>query len=78
MTVMIQKLSDMELVRYEHYRGVSLTKAGLAAALEILRHHRLLESFLHRALGYGWDEVHDEAEKLEHYISETFEARMAA
>ncbi len=77
-TVMIQKLSEMELVSYEHYRGVSLTKAGVAAALEILRHHRLLESFLHQALGYGWDEVHDEAEKLEHYISETFEARMAA
>jgi DtxR family Mn-dependent transcriptional regulator len=77
-TVMIQKLGDMDLVRYEHYRGVSLTKAGVAAALEILRHHRLLESFLHRALGYGWDEVHEEAEKLEHYISETFEARMAA
>jgi DtxR family Mn-dependent transcriptional regulator len=77
-TVMLQKLSDMDLVRYEHYRGVSLTQTGVAAALEILRHHRLLESFLQRALGYGWDEVHEEAEKLEHYISETFEARMAA
>ena len=77
-TVMLQKLSDRDLVRYEHYRGVSLTPAGVAAALEILRHHRLLESFLQRALGYGWDEVHEEAEKLEHYISETFEARMAA
>lgn len=77
-TVMIQKLGDMELVVYEQYKGVKLTASGLAAALEILRHHRLLESFLHKALGYGWDEVHDEAEKLEHYISETFEARMAA
>lgn len=77
-TVMIQKLSEMELVAYEQYKGVRLTASGLAAALEILRHHRLLESFLHRALGYGWDEVHEEAEKLEHYISETFEARMAA
>lgn len=77
-TVMIQKLGDMELVAYEQYKGVRLTPKGLAAALEILRHHRLLESFLHQALGYGWDEVHDEAEKLEHYISETFEARMAA
>lgn len=76
-TVMIQKLGDMELVAYEQYKGVKLTASGLAAALEILRHHRLLESFLHKALGYGWDEVHDEAEKLEHYISETFEARMA-
>ena len=77
-TVMIQKLGDMDLVAYEQYKGVTLTEAGLAAALEILRHHRLLESFLHRALGYGWDEVHEEAERLEHYISETFEARMAA
>jgi len=77
-TVMIQKLGDMDLVAYEQYKGVRLTASGLAAALEILRHHRLLESFLHQALGYGWDEVHDEAEKLEHYISETFEARMAA
>lgn len=77
-TVMIQKLGDMNLVDYEQYKGVRLTASGLSAALEILRHHRLLESFLLQALGYGWDEVHDEAEKLEHYISETFEARMAA
>ena len=76
-TVMIQKLSDMDLVAYEQYKGVRLTDAGQAVALEILRHHRLLESFLQRALGYSWDEVHVEAEKLEHYISETFEARMA-
>jgi len=77
-TVMLQKLGALELVAYEQYRGVRLTEAGTAAALEILRHHRLLECFLHRALGYGWDEVHDEAERLEHYISETFESRMAA
>ena len=77
-TVMIQKLGDRDLVSYEQYKGVRLTETGRAAALEILRHHRLLECFLHQALGYGWDEVHDEAEKLEHYISETFEARMAA
>lgn len=76
-TVMLQKLGDMDLVVYEQYKGVRLTDLGSAAALEILRHHRLLESFLHQALGYGWDEVHDEAERLEHYISETFEARMA-
>ncbi len=77
-TVMIQKLGDMGLVEYEQYKGVRLSDSGLAAALELLRHHRLLETFLHQALGYGWDEVHEEAEKLEHYISETFEARMAA
>jgi len=77
-TVMIQKLGDMALVTYEQYKGAKLTDAGMAAALEILRHHRLLECFLHQALGYGWDEVHEEAEKLEHHISEVFETRMAA
>ncbi len=77
-TVMIQKLGERGLVAYEQYKGVSLTETGVAVALEILRHHRLLESFLHQALGYGWDEVHAEAEKLEHYISETFEEKMAA
>ncbi len=76
-TVMLQKLADMELVHYEQYKGVRLSDHGTLAALEILRHHRLLETFLQKALGYGWDEVHAEAEKLEHYISETFEARMA-
>lgn len=77
-TVMIQKLGDRGLVTYEQYRGVGLTASGRDVALEILRHHRLLESFLFQALGYGWDEVHDEAERLEHYISETLEARMDA
>ncbi|MEI8094219.1 MAG: metal-dependent transcriptional regulator [Spirochaetales bacterium] len=76
-TLMIQKLAEMELVHYEQYKGVRLSENGTRAALEILRHHRLLESFLQKALGYGWDEVHAEAEKLEHYISETFEERMA-
>jgi DtxR family Mn-dependent transcriptional regulator len=76
-TLMIQKLAERELVHYEQYKGVRLSETGTRAALEILRHHRLLESFLQKALGYGWDEVHAEAEKLEHYISETFEARMA-
>jgi DtxR family Mn-dependent transcriptional regulator len=77
-TVMLQKLGEMGLVTYEQYKGVRLTEKGRAVALEITRHHRLLESFLHQALGYGWDEVHNEAEKLEHYISETFESRMAS
>lgn len=76
-TVMLQKLGEWGLVSYEQYKGVTLTRAGKAAALELLRHHRLLESFLCQALGYRWDEVHDEAEKLEHYISETLEARIA-
>ncbi len=52
-------------------------KSGRRVALEMLRHHRLLETFLERVLGYGWDEVHDEAERLEHVISERFEARIA-
>ncbi len=77
-TVMLQKLAEMGLVQYEQYKGGCLSETGTRAALEILRHHRLLETFLQKALGYGWDEVHAEAEKLEHYISETFEARMAA
>jgi DtxR family Mn-dependent transcriptional regulator len=76
-TVMVQKLAELDLVHYEQYKGVKLSENGTRAALEILRHHRLLESFLQKALGYGWDEVHDEAEKLEHYISERFESRMA-
>ena len=54
-----------------------LTEAGYKVALEVLRHHRLLEAYLHQALGYGWEEVHAEAEKLEHHISEAFEARIA-
>jgi len=64
-------------VEYEAYRGVRLTRAGYKVALEVLRHHRLLEAYLHQALGYGWEEVHAEAEKLEHHISEAFEARIA-
>jgi len=77
-TVMAQRLRDLGLVQYFEYKGVSLTLLGRKVALEIIRHHRLLESFLCKALGYGWDEVHEEAEKLEHHISETLEARMAA
>ncbi|NNM67836.1 MAG: metal-dependent transcriptional regulator [Spirochaetales bacterium] len=76
-TAMLHKLRALGLVHYAEYRGVSLTESGRKVALELLRHHRLLESFLQTALGYGWEEVHDEAERLEHYISETFETRMA-
>jgi DtxR family transcriptional regulator, Mn-dependent transcriptional regulator len=75
---MLKKLGEMGLVEHERYRGVRLTEAGYRVALEILRHHRLLEAYLHQALGYGWEEVHAEAEKLEHHISEAFEARIAA
>ncbi len=55
-----------------------LTEAGKLRALEVLRHHRLLERFLHEFLGYSWDEVHEEAERLEHFISERLEDRIAA
>jgi DtxR family Mn-dependent transcriptional regulator len=76
-TGMVQRLAEQGLVRHEPYRGVRLTDAGRRVALEMLRHHRLLETFLERMLGYGWEEVHEEAERLEHVISERFEARIA-
>jgi DtxR family Mn-dependent transcriptional regulator len=79
-TGMLQKLAAQKppLVRYEKHRGVRLTPAGKMRALEVLRHHRLLERFLHDFLDYSWDEVHDEAERLEHFISELLEDRIAA
>ncbi|MDE0483464.1 MAG: metal-dependent transcriptional regulator [Candidatus Poribacteria bacterium] len=77
-TGMIKKLKSMNLVSHERYQGVTLTEAGKAVALEIIRHHRLLELYLFKALGVPWDGVHEEAEKLEHVISEDVEARMDA
>ena len=79
-TGMMQKLSSVEpaLVSYHKHQGVTLTEAGERAALEVIRHHRLIEAWLAQALGYSWDEVHNEAEKLEHVISEDFEMRIAA
>lgn len=78
-TGMLQKLANAKpaLVIYKKHQGVTLTKNGEKAALEVIRHHRLLETFLVNTLGYTWDEVHCEADKLEHVISEDFEARMA-
>jgi len=76
-TNMLKKLDEMKLVRYESYKGVTLTHAGRKIALEIIRHHRLVELYLAEALGYRWDEVHDEAENLEHHISEDFEDRIS-
>jgi DtxR family Mn-dependent transcriptional regulator len=78
-TGMLQRLASSKppLVVYKKHQGVTLTKAGQKAALEVIRHHRLLELYLVRALGYSWDEVHEEACKLEHVISEDFEARIA-
>jgi DtxR family Mn-dependent transcriptional regulator len=77
-TGMIKKLAELNLIMHTPYQGVSLTPAGERIALEVLRHHRLLELYLVQALGYSWDEVHEEAEALEHYISEKLEARIAA
>ena len=77
-TGVIKRLADLKLVNYERYRGVTLTDAGEKIALEVIRHHRLLELYLMEALGYKWDEVDAEAEKLEHVISERFEERIAA
>lgn len=75
-TNMVKRLADLKLVEHTPYRGVVLTESGRKVALEVLRHHRLLELYLSDALGYSWDEVHDEAERLEHSISEEFEARI--
>jgi DtxR family Mn-dependent transcriptional regulator len=76
-TGMLKKLTELNLITHEPYRGVRLTEMGKKVALEIVRHHRLIELYLTEALGYSWDEVHEEAEKLEHVISENFEARIA-
>ncbi len=77
-TGMIKKLDGLRLVEHEPYHGVVLTARGTAAALEVLRHHRLLELFLVEHLGVPWEEVHAEAERLEHHISEGLEERIAA
>ena len=79
-TGMVQKLASAKpaLVEYHKHQGVTLTKEGRKAALEVIRHHRLLEAWLVQTLGYSWDEVHEEAERLEHVISEDFERRIAA
>ena len=78
-TGMIKKLAETDppLVEYQRHHGVTLTKTGVDKALEVIRHHRLLEMFLHQILGYDWDEVHSEADRLEHFISEEFEERVA-
>jgi DtxR family Mn-dependent transcriptional regulator len=77
---MLKKLAGSRpgFVRYARYRGVRLTAAGERAALEVLRHHRLLEQFLSERLGFSWDQVHTEADRLEHVISEDLEERIAA
>ncbi|GLZ52962.1 transcriptional regulator [Actinomycetospora sp. NBRC 106378] len=75
---MARKLADLGLVEHRPYAGLTLTEAGRRHALSMLRRHRLIETFLVQELGYGWDEVQDEAEVLEHYVSDTFLARIDA
>ncbi len=76
-TSMLKRMNEMGLVVHESYRGALLTERGERVALEVIRHHRLLESYLAEVLGMPWDRVHDEAEVLEHYISEELEERIA-
>jgi DtxR family Mn-dependent transcriptional regulator len=73
---MVTRLTAQGLVEHDRYRGQQLTREGRKIALELVRHHRLLEMFLVQVLGYSWDEVHDEAERLEHVISERMEQRI--
>lgn len=73
---MTKKLAEMNLVKHKPYEGVVLTEHGRRVALEVVRHHRLIERFLAEALDVSWDQVHEEAERLEHVISEDLEDRM--
>jgi DtxR family Mn-dependent transcriptional regulator len=77
-TAMIKKLATLKLVAHSPYRGVELTEAGEKIALETIRHHRLVETYLVEILGVDWDKVHDEADRWEHILSEEVEAKMAA
>ena len=76
-TKMLKHLASLQLLEHTPYYGARLTASGERIALEVLRHHGLIELFLHERLGYGWDEVHREADVLEHYISEMMEERLA-
>ena len=77
-SAMVKRLSEMGLIEHVPYRGVQLTAQGRRAALKMIRRHRLLELYLTRNLGYDWDDVHDEAERLEHAVSDDLIERMAA
>jgi DtxR family transcriptional regulator, Mn-dependent transcriptional regulator len=77
-TGMVQRLARLGLVESERYRGARLTEAGRTAALQLIRRHRIIESYLVERLGFGWEDVHDEAERLEHAASDELIARMAA
>jgi DtxR family Mn-dependent transcriptional regulator len=75
---MVQRLAEQGLISYERYRGVRLTTAGRRAALRTIRRHRVIEAYLTTALGYSWDAVHDEAERIEHAASDELIDRMSA
>jgi DtxR family transcriptional regulator, Mn-dependent transcriptional regulator len=75
-SAMVKKLTALSLARHERYRGVELTPAGERVALEVIRHHRLLELYLAETLGLHVDDVHDEADRLEHALSEELEQRI--
>ena len=75
-TNMVKRLAELGFIDYESYKGARLTDAGRKVALEVIRHHRLLELYLKEILDYSWEEIHDEAEQLEHHISETFESKI--
>lgn len=75
-TGMARRLTEMGLARHEPYKGIALTKAGTRVALEVIRHHRLLELYLKEMMDYSWAELHEEAERLEHHISEEFESKL--
>src|SRR6202035_3333928 len=77
-SAMLKRLDELGLITHLPYRGVRLTQKGRRVALEVIRHHRLLESYLADALGMPWDRVHDEAEVLEHVLSDDLEALIAA
>ena len=75
-TNMVKRLDELNLVVHSPYRGITLTESGRRVALEVIRHHRLLELYLSEALGFDLEQVHAEAERLEHHVSEELEARM--
>lgn len=77
-SAMVKRMADLGLASHAPYKGVTLSAEGERVALEVMRHHRLLELYLHEHLGVPWDRVHEEAEALEHVISEDLEARIAA
>lgn len=77
-TNMVKKLGELGLVTYTPYQSITLTESGKKVALEVLRHHRLIELYLHERLNLPWEQIHEEAEKLEHVLSDALEDAMAA